>query len=985
MHTGTAMQARLSGVEVTYFKPSQVDTASTIHLAVDINEYLPIHSWIKIIFPDEWTMPDVPLPSKNISSEDKKELDRIVTSIYLGTSPCTSCQGLPYVKNVERDGENSIQFWTHLELKPDGPYDPIPIIVASRAGFINAKEPGSYKICVATEEESTPVCSQDIQVVRSQVEAADVRLTNDAISAVSGYNIKFNVGAGGSLDARRSKVRIRFPDGTLIPEFIEPTHIKVNGQPLSVDVNIHQPSATMSFVIPVDIAGNGAVNIEILERAGIINPDTAGDYNLSISTTYEPTVVESKPFAVKREGQKPIIIPPYTSQKASYKFAVFIQNTIEKNDLIEIVFPAKTTIPSFMSATSVLMNGNSCQLKPRTIPEEHKIQLYAPEAMEKGSIMVEFLKEAKIINPDTPGEYTISFKDQASTDYITTDPFQILIKKTEITDVKVVPFNADITATWEIKGSTSFTGDVEPGEDFAIEFPAETTLPKSIGAGTITLNGEEVKNITIEGKKVILTSPVKILSGEEFVIVIKPESGIVNPSKTSSTYKLKVTTSKDKTGGESVEFFIAPPLPKTTLLINPPKPDGKNGWYIKAPAIDFECTSETASIYMWWNWKKDQAIAWSSDGWLPMADEQRVDTLYYYAEDTYGIEEVQEFEFKIDTVAPTFTITKPIGGQSDDTVEDTYIIEGTADATELFKYDDNEKSKKVVPTITINGQKADVIQPPELGIHEPVEGEGEFRFEVEIKEGPNTFVIRAEDEAGNFLEKTIEIKKDTIAPTIEITSPEPGFANNTDEIEIKGTTEPGAILTINGDFVDVNQDGTFTYDYIVYDLKKIRHDLKYKVEDIAGNTEGEKTFTVWFGNYAVIPTNAKDLPTVNDVPGDADSVAYVSNDGNTMVPLRYLAVKLMDAQVEWDAVTRSIVIQGSDFKILYKTGQTTFTRIANGKTSTIDMKFPSEIKFERTYLPMRVFLQDGLGLSPDQIGWNAQTRTVTVSVYGKVN
>jgi len=988
MNSGVAIQSKISGVAVTYFKPSQINTASTIILAVDINEYLPVHSWIKIIFPDEWTMPIIPLPNKNLSTADKKELERIITSLYLATSPCTSCQGYPYVRNLERDGENSIQFWTHLELKPDGPYDPIPITVASRAGFKNAKTPGFYQICVETEAETARVCSQDIEVVKSQIEAASVTLSNEAVDQTSGYNIKFKVGAGGSLDARRSKIRLRFPKGTKLPNTIEPTLIKVNEKPLSVDVNIHQPSASMSFVIPVDVAAFETIDIDIPKRAGIVNAEDPGMYQITIATTYEPTLVESLPFEIKREGQKPIVAPPYTHQIASYKFAVYIPNPIEKNDLIEINFPNGTTIPKFISSDSVLMNDAICQLKPRAIPDELKVQLYAPEALQKGSILVEFLEKAKIKNPKNPGDYTLSFKVQSSDEIFTTDIYKIFDKKTEIVNIKVTPLNADVIGTWEIEGSTSFNGDLKPGDTITLTFPEKTTIPDAITNSNITVNGLEVTAISISGRSISLTIASKIESGNKFTIVIAPGSGIRNPSEPSSKYKIIITTTVDQTANESVEFFIAPPLPITKLLINPPEPDGKNGWFIKAPAIDFDCTSNTASVYMWWNWKKEQAIKWTSDDWLPMADEQRIDTLYYYAEDTYGIEEVKEFEFKIDTVAPTFTITKPIGGSSDDSSESTYVIEGTADATELFIYDREEDSRKVVPEITIDGKHVDVIQPPELGLAETTKGEGNFSFTVDIDEGENTFVIRAEDKAGNFIEKTVTITKDTIAPTITITSPEPGMANHCDEIEVKGETEAGAIVVINGDFVPVEKDGTFTYDYYVDDLKQVRHDLTYSAEDIAGNTNGKKKYTIWFGTYSEIPTNGKDQPTVNGQKPKEDSAAYVSTKGKTMVPLRYLAVNLMGADVFWDKATKTARIENTipPFNIYHKIGTTYFTKIVNGKTTRVDMPAPSEIKNDRTYLPMREFLEGGLGLIRDEnVIWVSSTRTVIVKNPGNLD
>ncbi len=976
----TAHQSKISGVVVTSIRPNQIDTRSTIKLEVDINEYLPVHSWIKITFPDEWTIPNIALPNQNPSPKDKQELERIITCIYLSTSPCTSCQGLPYIRNVERDGENSIQFWTHLELSPDGPYDPIPITVASRAGFVNPKTPGKYRLCVSTEKEQEDVCSNEFDIVSSHVGEATVILTDNTISNPSGYDIVFNVGEGGSLEARRSRIKIRFPEGTKLPEFIEPTLIRVNNKPLAVDVSIHHSSSSISFITPVDVENLGELNVVIPKRVGIINSGDEGSKHLVLSTDYEPTPVESLPFKLKREGQKPIVIPPYTNQNASYKFAVYSDQEIEQNDLFEIVFPEGTIIPRFMSADTVSMNSIPCMLKPRTVPDENKIQLYVPEVMPPGSIMVVFSEDSGLKNPNNPGDYKLSYRAQSSTDYLVSDPYTIIDKSNDIEEIKVTPINASANSTWIIKGTISHDGDLKKGDTISIAFPENSTVPNTINRSAILINGSEVSEIITDSNTIKLTLPVIINSGGDFEIVIKPSSGIVNPSESSADYRLSISTSRNDNPNESINFFIAPPIPKTTLLVNPPEPDGKNGWYLNPPSIDFECSSDSASIYLWWNWKEDQAIEWTSDDWLPLSDEQRIDDIHYYAEDTYGIEESKVFTFKVDTVGPTFTITKPIGGLSDKTSEDKYIIEGTADATELFKYDDPEVSCKVVPDISVNGEDLPVIQPPEVGLEETVDGEGNFSIAVDVVEGINEFVIHAEDDAGNFIEKTVTIEKDTIPPSIEITSPEPGYPNKKDEIEVKGVTEPGAIVTINNDFVPVMKDGTFSYDYIVYDTSKIEHKLTYSAEDSFGNKTDTMHYTVWFGSIAIIPTTGPE-PIINGNEPTESNAAYVSASGKTMVPLRYLAEELMNSEVVWDGATRTATITSKNppFVIVHKIGTTHFTKTVNGKTSRTDMPAPSEIKDDRTYLPMREFIEGGLGLPVD---WDDKTRTATVENPG---
>jgi len=988
-----ALTNKISAVIVEYFKPSQVSTAATMKIKIDINENLPIHSWIKIIFPDDWTMPDVPNVAKwkQVPEHWDKELERVLTSIYITTSPCTKCQGLPIVKTNKRknqeliekcgiDDENSIQFWTHLELSPDGPYDPIPITVASRAGFLNSETPGAYQICIETESEPIEVCSNDIFVVKSHVEPADVTLSNNSIDQNSSYNLKFRVGEGGSLDARRSRITLKFPDETIIPEYIEPSTIKVNGLPVSVDISTSPASYRLSFITPVDIENNGQVTVNISEKAGIINTSVPGEYSVDVFTNYEPDVVPSKKFTISRVGQKPIVIPPYAGQYASYKFSVFIPSPINQNDLITVEFPSGTELPSYMSGDKVLMDGNPCQLKPRVLPEENKIQLYAPAAYERGSIMLQFLEGTKIRNPGKPGTYKIYFTVQSSDETFESDEYDILEKLLTIDSVIVKPVNAKENASWTLEGSLEFNGGLEPGDTMTLTFPETTVVPDVISATDITFNGKPVRDVMSKENSITLTIPVKVELAGAFKIVITQDAGIENPSVSSTTHKILIKTSKSSKDGESVEFFIAPAKPVTTLAIRPSEPDGKNGWYVNAPEIDLVCPTKTATVYTWWNHKKESMKEWDP-GWNRIADQQRIDTIYYYAEDTYGTEEIQSHIFKIDTLSPTFTISSPVGGSSAKTQDSKFIIKGTADATEMLVYDDPEQSSNVVPTITINGEIIDVIRPPEVGLDVIPEGIGDFELEVNLKEGENKFLIRAEDEAGNFVEKEVIITKDTIAPTIEITSPKPGETNHCDFIEVHGITEPGAIVTMNDDFVDVSADGTFIYDYTVLDPKQIEHVITYDVADDIGNKTQKMTYTIYYGTIAVIPTGG-DQPSINGQAPTEDSAGYVSTSGKTMVPFRYLADGLMGAVVGYDATTRTASITATDgsYKIVHKIGTTYFDKTIAGKTTRVDIPAPSEIKNGRTYLPMREFIEGALGL---EVQWDPATRTVTVPNYAK--
>lgn len=983
-----AKPQKISNFNVTYFKPSQVGVAANYKLQVDINATVEIHGWIKIIFPDEFTMPDVPRPKH--SEQWDHVLEMILTSIYLGTSPCTKCQGYPIIKTKKRknpefiqkyglDAENSIQFWSHIELNPDGPYDPIPITMADRTGILNPETPGLYRIGIQTESEPDTVWSNPIKVVRSQTAPATVVPTNPAIGETSGYDITFNVGEGGSIDARDSRITVVFPKSFKLPSFIPSGLIKVNGRPVVIEPSIFQLGSTISMITPVSIENNGEVKIQIPEKAGIVNTITKGKYTVKIYTNFEVEPTESNEFEIIRAGQKPQVVPPWASQMASYKFSIDFPKKVQENDLIELTFPSGTVLPSFMSADSILIDGQPCKLKPRTIPEERKLQAYFPKSFDPGSVMLEFTTKAKIKNPDNPGKYSIQFMVQGSESKSSTDAYDILIKKISISTVNVVPLNAKSIATWSIEGSLAFTGDLNPGDMITLTFPPSTVIPDSIPSSSITVNGLQIQSATGSANVLSIKLQTKLASGSDFKIVVTPQSGVVSPTTSSADYRIKIVTTGDTVGGDSENFFIAPPMPVTTLLIRPSDPTGKNGWYTgKAPEVDFTCTSPTATIKVWWNHKIESALNWSVGTWSPLADAQRVDELHWQAIDTYGTEEVKTYTFKVDTIFPTFTISSPIGGEKAITKSDTFKIAGVADATELAMYDDPEKLNFVVPNITINGQKIPVVAPDPKGDTTKVPNAGAFEYVVKLVEGVNNFEVVAEDEAGNRIIKKVELTKDTIAPDISVTKPAVGETSNCYDVQVEGKTEPGATVTVKGgQNADVEPDGTYYFSY--RPKVKGKNEFELIATDTIGNSRTIK-HTIWWGAYAEFKiTNPPSQPTKNGLEPNPPlkALPYVNKKNSTMVPMRYLAESLMGGAVSYDGKTKKVTIILTNGTVLeHVVGTSKLMKTPKGgKTQVIDTKIPSETVSGSTFLPMKAFIEQGLGVP---VGYDAATKTAKI-------
>ncbi|HID26448.1 MAG TPA: hypothetical protein EYP22_01165 [Methanosarcinales archaeon] len=111
-----------------------------------------------------------------------------------------------------------------------------------------------------------------------------------------------------------------------------------------------------------------------------------------------------------------------------------------------------------------------------------------------------------------------------------------------------------------------------------------------------------------------------------------------------------------------------------------------------------------------------------------------------------------------------------------------------------------------------------------------------------LSQGMSTIYIRAIDHAGNNGSDSIDIKVDSIPPTITLTKPLPDTKITTRYIELAGTTENGATVTVNNLSVHkVNQNWNTNVT-----LLKLNNVFTIKSEDLAGNI-AEKTLYIRLG------------------------------------------------------------------------------------------------------------------------------------------
>ena len=118
----------------------------------------------------------------------------------------------------------------------------------------------------------------------------------------------------------------------------------------------------------------------------------------------------------------------------------------------------------------------------------------------------------------------------------------------------------------------------------------------------------------------------------------------------------------------------------------------------------------------------------------------------------------------------------------------------------VFNHSDVEAQGTVEPgaTLTVNG-----IEVASSGT--------EFSCPVSLAaEGQNTILIEASDRLNNLARVTLTVYLDTVPPALKLKLPKNGLQTNLASVPLQGSTDPGAILSVNGREVNVERDGAFS-------------------------------------------------------------------------------------------------------------------------------------------------------------------------------
>ncbi|HPP43582.1 MAG TPA: DUF2808 domain-containing protein, partial [Caldisericia bacterium] len=296
----------------------------------------------------------------------------------------------------------------------------------------------------------TPISNQPQFIVELgfYLEILSLSVNPSSASVNASYTIIFKVGTKGELNTT-DEINIKFPSGTMIPINIQSSSIKINDSVLTQTPIVNQSANTITIKPVSPIPKETTVKVEILIQAGVVNPSTAGIYNLEITTTKETRAAK---FSFTLSPAPPIgnievdVKPQSAGRESEYTIRFRIGINLFEGDKIYIKFPQGTTLPPSILPTSISITGIPLLYEPLVVGRLLILPVSFP--IPKGDVFITISKSAKIKNPEIPDKYILYIYTSKDLTEVPSSPYTIV--GTPVTVITVTPEIPDGINGWYI-------------------------------------------------------------------------------------------------------------------------------------------------------------------------------------------------------------------------------------------------------------------------------------------------------------------------------------------------------------------------------------------------------------------------------------------------------------------------------------------------------------------------------------------------------
>lgn len=434
------------------------------------------------------------------------------------------------VGSVTRSG-NSITFTVPSKLNISASRS-VTVVIEQAAGIKNPG-PGTYTLSTYTSADPGAVDSRKYTIEGGTVSDITVSVQPPVIGGEAEYEISFKTSGGGSLEGDTDTVTITFPRGTSVPDSISRSDISVNGKTLSSrSISISGRKVTFRIPSDVSVAGNRKVTVIFAESAGIVNPDSTGEYRLEVATSKDTTAGTSERYSILGGSVQSVaanVSPNRQGEAAAYNVSFRTSTSgalTGGQDTITVTFPYGTYLPTTISPSHITVNGLALDRSSVTVAGR-ALTLRLPKGLtvrNRAEVTVNISAAAGIKNPSTPSNYSLSVA--TSRDPVSSQSGLYVIKQEQVIRIRIddpVALVDGRKLTMDVPPTIISSRTMVPLRFIGDAFGARTDYNDKTRGITITL-GSTVIRLTVNSKTamigtktVTLDSPATVIRGRTLV------------------------------------------------------------------------------------------------------------------------------------------------------------------------------------------------------------------------------------------------------------------------------------------------------------------------------------------------------------------------------------------------------------------------------------------------------------------------------------
>jgi hypothetical protein len=835
------------------------------------------------------------------------------------------------------------------------------------------------------------------------------------------YTITFTTDTGKKLSAG-DVIDITFLHAFNFPSYsLSPDRLTINNYQVSVNsVNPYFSSPDpddywVSITVPSQITNADTITITI---KGLTNPSiqttwsetnhyennpAINQWRLKVYTSRDESAW-SQPYTVSLpsvSNVKNVVSPDTVGDVASYTVSFKTGTNGELHggsSTITVLFPNGTILPSVIPVNSITVKVGSNQaiVNQQITPSGQMVTFYLPGSIYAGNntdVQVIFSSSAGIKNPLQSGnQYFVQVQTSSDTTLVSSDYYSISSSKVSNVDVSLTNNTVNSPSGYTISFKTSSSGVLTKNSSYInIIFPVGTYLSGYILKSYVDVDGVQLNdNATIEGYTVKFKAPKDVGGLQTVTVTISPSAGIKNPSVPKSDYKISVFTTSDP--GEAlsntysiIESSIAP----ATVNVEPKVVNLTASYVINFTLGSSGTLSQGDEIY----------ITFPTGTVVPLNIPQTSISIngipsFKVPSVSQNTITVYASQFLSANSSVIIVITQQAGVKNSSTPSQNYKLsvstkaEKTPVQSNPYAILDTVKSSVFISPSPADGKngyyvsspkvKIEISNPANIGysVYYKIDSSNFTKYtsgtEITIPEGNHVFAYYTEDVYGNKEQvKEVQFKVDLTKPSLIVTSPENNSKLKTNTFEIKGSTEPGAQVTINDKQAVVNTDGSFSYIYSF--SKEGTEEIKVKSEDIAGNFNENVLTLTYTKQVRIMIQVGNEHCYVNDEDFLLKGTAPYIKNGRVMVPIRFVS-EALGFRVEWDPIFKIVSVYVDSKRIRLQVSSKTADLF--GKAYALDS--PPEIVNNTTFVPLR-FISENFGAT---VTWDDKLQIVRI-VYPK--